>query len=141
VYSILKHNTILISKPVNIRIMVLNKTSCWIKEQQQRSEAKFHRDNWSGTFSLLVIWAAPWQNQHSAFATSMDPDQPAHAQSDQDPCCSLSLYGLKANSMDPDKSARMRRLVLIDAGRKRIMLVLSCRGLFVFHCWFRHYVG
>jgi hypothetical protein len=24
-----------------------------------------------------VIWAAPWQNHHNAFATSMDPDQPA----------------------------------------------------------------
>jgi hypothetical protein len=23
-------------------------------------------------------WAASWQNQHSAFATNMDPDQPAH---------------------------------------------------------------
>jgi hypothetical protein len=27
------------------------------------------------------IWAATWQNQHSAFATSMDPDQPAHPRS------------------------------------------------------------
>jgi hypothetical protein len=27
------------------------------------------------------IWAAPWQNQHNAFATSMDPDQPAHLRS------------------------------------------------------------
>jgi hypothetical protein len=23
-------------------------------------------------------WAASWQNQHTAFAASMDPDQPAH---------------------------------------------------------------
>jgi hypothetical protein len=30
-------------------------------------------------FSLVnTIWAAPWQNQHNVFATSMDPDQPAY---------------------------------------------------------------
>jgi hypothetical protein len=27
------------------------------------------------------IWAVSWQNQHSGFATSMDPDQPAHSRS------------------------------------------------------------
>jgi hypothetical protein len=32
--------------------------------------------------------------------------------------------------MDPDQTARMRRLVWIHAGRKRIMLVLSWRGSF-----------
>jgi hypothetical protein len=26
-------------------------------------------------------WAASWQHQHSGFATSMDPDQPAHPRS------------------------------------------------------------
>jgi hypothetical protein len=26
-------------------------------------------------------WAASWQNQRNAFATSMDPDQPAHPHS------------------------------------------------------------
>jgi TnpA family transposase len=30
--------------------------------------------------------------------------------------------------MDPDQSARMRRLVWINAGRKRTMLVLTWRG-------------
>jgi hypothetical protein len=30
--------------------------------------------------------------------------------------------------MDPDQTARMRRLVWIHAGRKRITLVLSSRG-------------
>jgi hypothetical protein len=30
--------------------------------------------------------------------------------------------------MDPDQTARMRRLVWIHAGRKRTMLVLSWRG-------------
>jgi hypothetical protein len=33
--------------------------------------------------------AASRQNQHNGFATSIDPDQ--SAQSDQDPCCSLSV--------------------------------------------------
>jgi hypothetical protein len=29
----------------------------------------------------FFIWAASWQKQHSAFATSMDPDQPVHPRS------------------------------------------------------------
>jgi hypothetical protein len=29
----------------------------------------------------VIIWAAPWQNQHNGFATNMDPDQPAHPHS------------------------------------------------------------
>jgi hypothetical protein len=33
--------------------------------------------------------------------------------------------------MDPVQAARMRRLVWIHAGRKRTMLVLSWRGLFI----------
>jgi hypothetical protein len=37
--------------------------------------------------------------------------------------------------MDPDQTARMRRLVLIHAGRKPIMLVLSWRGSNSF--WFQ----
>jgi hypothetical protein len=34
--------------------------------------------------------------------------------------------------MDPDQTARMRRLVWIHGGRKPIMLVLSWRGSFFF---------
>jgi hypothetical protein len=37
----------------------------------------------------------------------------------------LQVENLIANSMDPDQTARMRRLVWIHAGRKPIMLVLS----------------
>jgi hypothetical protein len=33
--------------------------------------------------------------------------------------------------MDPDQTARMRRLVWIHAGRKPIMLVLSWRGSYI----------
>jgi hypothetical protein len=29
----------------------------------------------------LIIWAVSRQNQHNGFATSMDPDQPAHPRS------------------------------------------------------------
>jgi hypothetical protein len=79
---------------------------------------------------LKYKWAAPWQNQHNGFATSMDPDQPA--QSDQDPCCSLSVsllvIGFVSDSMGPNQTTRMRRLVWIHAGRKPNMLVLSWRG-------------
>jgi hypothetical protein len=39
---------------------------------------------------------------------------------------------LIANNMDPDQTVRMRRLVWIQAGRKRITLVLSWRGSFIF---------
>jgi hypothetical protein len=76
------------------------------------------------------IWAVPWQNQHSAFATSIDPDQPTHSRS------LIRIHAIRlqsllqvekliANSMDPDQSARRRRLVWIHAGRERTMLVLS----------------
>jgi hypothetical protein len=54
-------------------------------------------------------WAASRQNQHSGFATSMDPHQPA-------------------------QTARMRRLVWIHASRKRTLLVLSWRGAFIYFC-------
>jgi hypothetical protein len=37
----------------------------------------------------------------------------------------LQVEKLIANSMDPDQTARMRRLVWIHAGRKPIMLVFS----------------
>jgi hypothetical protein len=50
------------------------------------------------------------QNQHSAFATSMDPDQPAH------PCSLIRIHAVRlpsllqvekliANSMGPDQAA------------------------------------
>jgi hypothetical protein len=40
----------------------------------------------------------------------------------------LQVDELIANSMDPDQTARMCRLVWIHAGRKRTMLVWSRRG-------------
>jgi hypothetical protein len=42
----------------------------------------------------------------------------------------LQVEKLIENSMDPDQTTRMRRLVWIHAGRKPIMLVLSWRGSF-----------
>jgi hypothetical protein len=63
----------------------------------------------------------------------MDPDQPAH------PRNLISIHAVRlptllqvekliANSMYPDQTARMHRLVWIYAGRKPLMLVLSWRG-------------
>jgi hypothetical protein len=60
----------------------------------------------------------------------MDPDQPAHLRSliirihAVHLQTLLKVEKLRANSMDPDQTARMRRLVWIHAGRKRITLVL-----------------
>jgi hypothetical protein len=87
-------------------------------------------------YKLAVIrynWAASWQNQHSAFATSMDHDQPAHPRSliriHAVPLHTLlQVEKLKANSMDPDQTARMRRVVWIHAGCKCTMLILSWCG-------------
>jgi hypothetical protein len=70
---------------------------------------------------------------YSAFATSIDPNQPAHPRSLirihavrlQTP---IQVRKLLANSIDPDQTARVRRLVWIHARRKPIMLVLSWRG-------------
>jgi hypothetical protein len=50
----------------------------------------------------------------------MDPNQPAHRYQ-----FLYLYYSLWANSMDPDQTAQMRRLVWIHAGRKRTMLVLA----------------
>jgi hypothetical protein len=91
----------------------------------------------------MKIWAASRQNQRNSFATSMDPDQPAHPHSlirihAVRLQTLLQVENLIANSMDPDQTARMRRLVWIHAGRKRITLVLSWRGLFDYP-WFTRY--
>jgi hypothetical protein len=64
------------------------------------------------------------------YATSMDPDKPAHPRSlirihaVRLPTL-LQVKKMIANSMNPDQTALMLRLVLIHAGRKRITLVLS----------------
>jgi hypothetical protein len=63
----------------------------------------------------------------------MDPDQPAHARNLIRTHAVriqtlLQVEKLIANSMDPDQTARMCRLVWIHAGRKPIMLVLSWHG-------------
>jgi hypothetical protein len=44
----------------------------------------------------------------------------------------LEVEKLIANSMDLDQTARMSRLLLIHAGRKRNMLVLLWHGAFMF---------
>jgi hypothetical protein len=73
---------------------------------------------------------ASQQNQRNAFATSMNPDQPAH------PRILIRIHAVRlqtllqvekltANNMDPDQTARRRRLVRIHAGRKPTVLVLS----------------
>jgi hypothetical protein len=65
----------------------------------------------------------------NGFATSMDPDQRSliriHAVSLP---TLLQEEKLIANSMDPDQTAQMRRLVCIHAGRKHTMLALSWHG-------------
>jgi hypothetical protein len=77
------------------------------------------------------IWAASWQNQHSAFATSMDPDQPAHPHSlirihtVRLPTLS-QVEKLIANSMDSDQTATVRMRWL----RSGSMLVANAL------CWF-----
>jgi hypothetical protein len=65
----------------------------------------------------------------------MNPDQPVHPRSlirihAVRLQTLLQVDKLTANSMGPDQNARMRRLVWIQAGRKRTMLLLSWRGSF-----------
>jgi hypothetical protein len=62
----------------------------------------------------------------------MYPDKPAHPRSLVRTHAVrlqtlLQVEKFIANSMDPDQTARMRRLVWIHAGRKCIMLV--CHGI------------
>jgi hypothetical protein len=73
-------------------------------------------------------WAASWQNQHNEFATS----RLIRIHAVRLPTL-LQVEKLIANSMDPDQTARMRRLVWIHTGRKPIMLVLSWRSSNVIH--------
>jgi hypothetical protein len=60
----------------------------------------------------------------------MDPDQPAHPHSlirihaVRLPIL-LQVEKLIANSLDPDQTTGMRRLIWIYDGRKRMLLVLS----------------
>jgi hypothetical protein len=85
----------------------------------------------------VMICAASRQNQHSGFVTSIDLDQPGlprslimnHAVSLP---TLLQVENMISNSMDPDQTAWMCRLVWNHAGRKPIMLVLSWRGSFDF---------
>jgi hypothetical protein len=71
------------------------------------------------------IRAASRQNQHGVFATSMDPVHPA--QSDQDPCCSLSV----CNRVGKQTSWMLIRLRGC-AGWSGSMLVANPL------CWFCH---
>jgi hypothetical protein len=83
---------------------------------------------------MNIIWAVSWQNQHSAFATSMDPDQAAHLHSlirihAVRLQTQLQVQKLTAKSMDDadlDQTAPMRSLVWIHAGRKPTRSI----------CWF-----
>jgi hypothetical protein len=82
---------------------------------------------------VIYNWDAPWQNQHSAFAPSMDQDQPAHPRNLIRIHAArlqtvLQVEKLIVNSIDPDQTAWMHMHVWIHAGRKRTMLVLSWRG-------------
>jgi hypothetical protein len=81
-------------------------------------------------FEFLLTLKTYIGHKHSTFATSMDPDQPAH------PHSLIRIHAVRlpiilqeekliTNSMGPDQTARMRKLVWINAGRKRTMLVLS----------------
>jgi hypothetical protein len=66
----------------------------------------------------------------------MDADQPANPRSlvRTNAVRLQTLYQEEkpiADSMDPNQTVRMRRLVWIHAGRKHIVLVLSWRGSYV----------
>jgi hypothetical protein len=77
------------------------------------------------------------KTQHNAFATRIDSDQPTDLRSlirihDVRLQTLLQVEKLITNSMDPDQTARIRRLVWIHACRRRIMLVLSWPGAYVY---------
>ena len=87
------------------------------------------------TCTGLSIWAATWQNKQSDCVPSEDSEQPGHPprvfavslMAAKDPCF------LHADSEDSDQTGRMPRLIWVFAGRTVILLVLSCRGSFVFN--------
>jgi hypothetical protein len=65
----------------------------------------YHR--WNRILYMLLImecwkysnWAASRQNQHGAFATSMDPDQPAHPQYNMIECNAIQCNTIQYNTM------------------------------------------
>ena len=73
-------------------------------------------------------WAATWQNQQGERAPSEDSDQPGH------PPSLIRVFAVrtkKAWVLSYPLSSQWRLWVL--AGRTRILLVLSCRGSFIWH--------
>jgi hypothetical protein len=59
-----------------------------VPEEKGKEKSRLYSKGWDKQqengwcfFTHMYIWAASRQNQHSAFATSMDQDQPAHPRS------------------------------------------------------------
>ena len=75
-----------------------------------------------GHLDLIVIWAAPWQNQQSECAPSEDSDQPGH------PPSLIRVFAvcaqwvakdpsfLQADNEDSDQTGRMPRLIWVFDG-------------------------
>jgi hypothetical protein len=80
------------------------------------------------TEKLLEKWTASQQNQRNAFATSMDYLRSLIRIHDVRLQTLLQVEKLIANSMNPDQTAQMGRLVWIHAVLKLSMLVLSWRS-------------
>jgi hypothetical protein len=68
--------------------------------------------------------------QHNDFATSMDPDPPAH------PGSLIRIHSVRftnpITSRETNSEQHGSLLDCADAGRKPIMLVLSCRGSYIY---------
>ena len=99
--------------------------------------------------SRTNIWAATWQNQQNDCAPSEDSDQPGHPPSlIRDFAVRMKKawvrsYPLSAqrrlrsdwafHSEDSDQTGRMPILIWVFAGRTVTLMVMSCRGSFVFY--------
>jgi hypothetical protein len=86
-------------------------------------------DRWHFNFPMSInmcIWAASWQNQHNGFATSMNPDQPAHLRSLMFPISFSTCYRVCK------RTAWILIRLLRCAGWFGSMLVANAL------CWFCH---
>ena len=81
--------------------------------------------------SMDMIWAASWQSQQKACASSEDSDQPGHPPSESSLSAWRELRSLatySAHIKDSDQTGRMPRLIWVFAGRTVVLLVLSWGG-------------
>jgi hypothetical protein len=91
----------------------------------------FESDKRLFTNTVQTIYNISRHNQHNGFATSMDPDQPAHPRS------LIRIYGVRLQTLLQVQNWLRTAWIVI----RPIMLVLSWRGSFLFTKRFQVFIN